>query len=105
MFKVLILPWRNHLTGLDFVALTMCDGLAKTHGSHILCASNTPDQGWSNFHQRIRCLGEVGKISFSPYLLLISSGRISLDLKKKKKHLYYETKIKNNKKKSFHRDT
>ena len=98
MFKVLILPWRNHLTGLDFVALTMCDGLAKTHGSHILCASNTPDQGWSNFHQRIRCLGEVGKISFSPYLLLISSGRISLDLKKKTNTFIMKQRLKITKK-------
>ena len=70
MFKVLILPWRNHLTGLDFVALTMSDGLAKAHGSHTKCASNTPDQDWSNLPSKNKLLKTGGEIFLFSLLIV-----------------------------------
>lgn len=71
MFKVLILPWRNHLTGLDFVALTMCDGLAKARGSHIQRVSNTPDQGWSNLPSKNKMFRRGGE-NFLFSLLIVN---------------------------------
>lgn len=62
MFKASLLPWRNHLTGLDFVALTMRDGLAKAHGCHIQCTSNPPDQGWSNLSSKNKMFSRGGEI-------------------------------------------
>lgn len=82
MFKVSLLPWRNHLTGLDSVALCVMAWLKPMVVTSSVQVIHLTKVGPIS-HQRIRCLAEVEKFSFSLYLLFIISSKICLDLKKK----------------------